>query len=71
MAEILGYPKSDGGLNDPNDGKYITGEHSAETLVEELKAILKRKDIWLNRSKCPGYPHEGHASSDWTCPLDR
>lgn len=22
-------------------------------------------------SACPGPPHQGHASSDWDCPLDR
>lgn len=22
-------------------------------------------------SQCPGAPHQGHASSDWTCPLER
>lgn len=22
-------------------------------------------------SKCPGVPHEAHASSDWSCPYDR
>lgn len=22
-------------------------------------------------TKCPGTPHRGHASSDWSCPLDR
>jgi hypothetical protein len=21
-------------------------------------------------TRCPGVPHAGHASSDWTCPLD-
>lgn len=23
------------------------------------------------KSKCPGIPHRGHASTDWTCPYDR
>jgi hypothetical protein len=30
-----------------------------------------RRDPAPQPGRCPGPPHAGHASSDWTCPLDR
>lgn len=35
-----------------------------EHLTEDCKHGVKMF------SKCPGTPHRGHASSDWSCPLD-
>ena len=40
--------------------------------LRKVTNILKStgKPASAENSKCPGPPHAGHASSDWTCPLD-
>ena len=40
LAESLGYPRSDGGPDDPNGGGFITGEHTAASLALEAKRRL-------------------------------
>lgn len=41
-----------------------------------LEGWIEGCDSWEDwesrviRSRCPGFPHSGHASSDWTCPYD-
>lgn len=39
----------------------------AEAIFEEA---FSKKNEEKPTSKCPGPPHKGHASSDWTCPYD-
>jgi len=38
-----------------------------DTTIEVENIVLYQMDI--NR-RCPGTPHLGHASSDWTCPIE-
>lgn len=42
LAEGLGYPRSEGGDDDPNGGGYITGEHTPASLALQACAELKR-----------------------------
>lgn len=41
LAEGLGYPRSDGGPDDPNGGGYVTGEHTSASLALEAKRSLR------------------------------
>lgn len=40
LAGALGYPRSDGGPDDPNGGGYITGEHTAVSLAAQAGNTL-------------------------------
>lgn len=48
-----------GGLND-----------ACFRLIQMVEAGATASWPWKDRA-CPGVPHQGHASSDWTCPLER
>lgn len=48
---------------------------NAKVSYEELETVWRfLLKVWQDhypQTKCPGTPHRGHASSDWSCPLDR
>ncbi len=44
LAGALGYPRSDGGPDDPNGGGYVIGEHTAVTLAAEAGHALARAE---------------------------
>lgn len=45
LADILGYPRGDGSENDPSGGGYIIGDHTALSLLDELKEKLTHVNV--------------------------
>lgn len=62
LAKALGYPRGDGGPNDPTGGDFITGEHTAVTLAMEAARALRetgdRTATYSNEVAAPGDPLE-------------
>jgi 60 kDa SS-A/Ro ribonucleoprotein len=51
--------------------KWVTGAVSdAPDLPKWVNAYVAARFIETHASGCPGVPHQGHASSDWTCPIE-
>lgn len=50
----------------------VTGRTERDELPGWITAYERAREIERSGSRrCPGPPHKGHASSDWTCPLER
>lgn len=64
-VELPGITCECGKLEDRTLRWKASPQAIAEAVFEE--AFGKKEP---EKSKCPGPPHKGHASSDWTCPLD-
>jgi hypothetical protein len=60
----------------PNSNAKLSYEEVRKVMIF-LNRVVNAHLIQVNTSmignvsKCPGTPHRGHASSDWSCPLDR
>jgi len=42
LAYALGYPRSEGGPDDPHGGGYVIGDHTAVSLAAEVATVLGR-----------------------------
>ena len=40
-------------------------------LPEDWRGAVNPVVAEIDTSNCPGVPHRGHASTDWSCPYDR
>lgn len=58
LAETLGYPRGDGGPDDPTGGGWIIGEHTAVSLAMEARARFMPQDADPERDAMP-YPNKG------------
>jgi hypothetical protein len=53
LAEALGYPRSEGGPNDPNGGGYVLGDHTSLTLAAKAGRALRQYQARINASAAP------------------